>query len=228
MARQPGAARRRRRALHRVRHRAAPSPSLRPPLLEREHDPPGDRPRPGHPTPHPRSALPAGLPVLVVALARPSSVVKVPGLEGTVILAIDVSGSMLADDVKPNRMEAAKQAAKVFIERQRQAKNNVRVGIVSFRITRRSSWAPASTEPPLSSDRSAAAAEVDRDRPGHRGLARRDLRRYGQRSDRSRWRCISSTPGRTRRPTRPNRRRGIQRGEHLLLTALRTTRARPR
>jgi Ca-activated chloride channel family protein len=73
-----------------------------------------------------------GFAVLIVALARPAAIVKVPGLEGTVILAIDVSGSMLADDVKPNRMEAAKEAAKTFIERQRQAKNNVRVGIVTF------------------------------------------------------------------------------------------------
>ena len=73
-----------------------------------------------------------GFTVLVLALARPAALVKVPGLEGTVILAIDVSGSMLADDVKPNRMEAAKEAAKTFVERQRLAKNNIRVGIVSF------------------------------------------------------------------------------------------------
>jgi Ca-activated chloride channel family protein len=73
-----------------------------------------------------------GFTVLVFALARPAMLIKVPGLEGTVILAMDVSGSMLADDVKPNRMEAAKQAAKTFVDRQRQAKNNVRVGIVSF------------------------------------------------------------------------------------------------
>lgn len=73
-----------------------------------------------------------GFTVLVLALARPTALVKVPGLEGTVILAIDVSGSMLADDVKPNRMEAAKEAAKTFVERQRQSKNNVRIGVVSF------------------------------------------------------------------------------------------------
>jgi Ca-activated chloride channel family protein len=74
----------------------------------------------------------SGFAVLVIALARPGMLVKVPGTEGTVILAIDVSGSMLANDVKPNRMEAAKEAAKVFVERQRLAKNNVRIGIVSF------------------------------------------------------------------------------------------------
>lgn len=99
-----------------------------------------------------------GFVVLVVALARPSSLVKVPGLEGTVILAIDVSGSMLADDVKPNRMEGAKQAAKVFIERQRQAKNNVRVGIVSFSDNAQIVMGP-------SLDRTALIEAVDRLRP---------------------------------------------------------------
>src|SRR5947208_16587649 len=42
-----------------------------------------------------------GFALLVFALARPATIVMVPGLEGTVILAIDISGSMLADDVKP-------------------------------------------------------------------------------------------------------------------------------
>lgn len=73
-----------------------------------------------------------GFTALVLALARPAAIIQVPGFEGTVILAIDASGSMLADDVKPNRLEAAKTAAKTFIDRQRRAKNNVRVGIVSF------------------------------------------------------------------------------------------------
>lgn len=99
-----------------------------------------------------------GFAILVLALARPSSLVKVPGLEGTVILAIDVSGSMLADDVKPTRMEAAKQAAKVFIERQRQAKNNVRVGIVSFSDNAQIVMGP-------SLDRTALIEAVDRLRP---------------------------------------------------------------
>ncbi|TME92470.1 MAG: VWA domain-containing protein [Chloroflexi bacterium] len=73
-----------------------------------------------------------GFTALVLAIARPAMLVKVPGVEGTVILAIDVSGSMAADDVKPNRMEAAKEAAKTFVEQQRLAKNNVRIGVVTF------------------------------------------------------------------------------------------------
>jgi len=73
-----------------------------------------------------------GFTLLVIALARPATTVMVPGFEGTVILAIDVSGSMLADDVKPTRLEAAKAAAKTVVERQREARNKIRIGIVSF------------------------------------------------------------------------------------------------
>jgi Ca-activated chloride channel homolog len=95
---------------------------------------------------------------LVVALARPAALVKVPGLEGTVILAIDVSGSMLATDVKPSRMEAAKTAAKLFVERQQQARNRVRVGLVSF-----SDNAQLLVAPTL--DRGAVADAIDRLKP---------------------------------------------------------------
>ena len=51
-------------------------------------------------------------------IARPQAVVSVPRVEGTVILAFDVSGSMAADDLQPTRMEAAKAAARGFVERQ--------------------------------------------------------------------------------------------------------------
>jgi Ca-activated chloride channel homolog len=64
-----------------------------------------------------------------VAVARPQAVVAVPSQEGTVILAIDVSGSMLAEDMKPNRMEAAKSAARAFVDKQG---DSVRIGVVSF------------------------------------------------------------------------------------------------
>jgi Ca-activated chloride channel homolog len=64
-----------------------------------------------------------------IAVARPQAVVAVPSQEGTVILAIDVSGSMLAEDMKPNRMEAAKAAARVFVEKQSES---VKIGVVSF------------------------------------------------------------------------------------------------
>ena len=79
---------------------------------------------------HRRGALIlAGLTILVVALARPQSVVSVPRIEGTVILAFDVSGSMAADDLEPTRMEAAKAAAREFVERQ---PPTVLIGVVAF------------------------------------------------------------------------------------------------
>lgn len=70
-----------------------------------------------------------GLAVMVVALARPQAVVSLPRVEGTVILAFDVSGSMAADDLKPTRMEAAKAAAREFVARQ---PASVLIGVVAF------------------------------------------------------------------------------------------------
>jgi Ca-activated chloride channel homolog len=66
---------------------------------------------------------------MAVAVARPQAVVAVPSQEGTVILTLDVSGSMLAEDMKPNRMEAAKAAARAFVEKQSES---VKIGVVSF------------------------------------------------------------------------------------------------
>jgi Ca-activated chloride channel homolog len=66
---------------------------------------------------------------MAIAVARPQAVVVVPSQEGTVILALDVSGSMLAEDMKPNRMEAAKAAARLFVEKQSES---VKIGVVSF------------------------------------------------------------------------------------------------
>jgi Ca-activated chloride channel family protein len=69
------------------------------------------------------------LAVMIVGLARPEASITLPKQEGTVILAIDVSGSMLADDLQPNRMEAAKNAARSFVNKQ---PTGVRIGVVSF------------------------------------------------------------------------------------------------
>lgn len=66
---------------------------------------------------------------MAIGTARPQTVVIVPVQEGTVILAIDVSGSMLAEDMKPNRMEAAKDAAKLFVAKQGP---DVKLGVVAF------------------------------------------------------------------------------------------------
>ena len=77
----------------------------------------------------PAALLVAGLTILVLAVARPQSVVSVPRVEGTVILSFDVSGSMAADDLAPTRMEAAKAAARSFVERQ---PTTMLIGVVAF------------------------------------------------------------------------------------------------
>jgi Ca-activated chloride channel family protein len=70
-----------------------------------------------------------GMAVLLFSLARPQTAVSLPRVEGTVILAFDISGSMAAEDLQPTRMEAAKAVARDFVERQ---PSSVLVGIVAF------------------------------------------------------------------------------------------------
>src|SRR5579871_6870137 len=67
--------------------------------------------------------------VLVVGLSRPTATIRTPRREGTVIVAVDVSNSMAAADIKPTRFAAAKGAAEAFVRRQVPA---VRVGVVAF------------------------------------------------------------------------------------------------
>jgi Ca-activated chloride channel family protein len=69
------------------------------------------------------------LALLVVATARPMATIKTPRREATVVLAIDVSNSMAAADVKPSRLGAAKIAAGDFV---RQQPPGVRIGVVAF------------------------------------------------------------------------------------------------
>jgi len=77
----------------------------------------------------PPALLMAGLAILAIALARPQMTLSLPRAQGTLILAFDVSGSMAADDIPPNRMEAAKAAAREFVSRQ---PPTVRIGMVAF------------------------------------------------------------------------------------------------
>jgi len=67
--------------------------------------------------------------LLLLASARPVVKLKLPARDQTIILAMDVSGSMRATDVKPNRMVAAQEAAKAFVAG---LPRTVRVGVVSF------------------------------------------------------------------------------------------------
>ncbi len=66
---------------------------------------------------------------MLVAVARPAAVVTLPSQHQTIILAMDVSGSMRAVDVQPNRISASQAAAKAFVAEQ---PSNVRIGVVSF------------------------------------------------------------------------------------------------
>ncbi len=69
------------------------------------------------------------LALLFFGLSRPELFLNLPRVRGTVILAFDVSNSMAADDLEPTRMEAAKAAARSFVENQ---PLSVEIGVVAF------------------------------------------------------------------------------------------------
>jgi Ca-activated chloride channel family protein len=71
----------------------------------------------------------AGLAALIAAVARPEMPLLVPSDRATVVLAIDSSGSMRSQDVLPNRLTAAQEAAKTFL---RTVPPGMRVGLVAF------------------------------------------------------------------------------------------------
>jgi Ca-activated chloride channel family protein len=77
----------------------------------------------------PAGFLLAALTLLLVSIARPQVDIGIPRREGTVILAFDVSNSMLATDLQPSRLDAAKEAARRFVERQ---PPSIRIGVVAF------------------------------------------------------------------------------------------------
>lgn len=66
---------------------------------------------------------------MLIAASRPMAVVVLPSNQQTIILAMDVSGSMRAADVQPNRLVAAQEAAKAFLK---ELPRHVKVGIVAF------------------------------------------------------------------------------------------------
>jgi Ca-activated chloride channel family protein len=77
----------------------------------------------------PAALLLFGLTVLGVGAARPQATVHVPSSAGTIMLALDVSGSMCSTDVSPNRITAAEHAASAFI---RSEAGGPRIGLVPF------------------------------------------------------------------------------------------------
>jgi Ca-activated chloride channel family protein len=70
--------------------------------------------------------------VLIAAAARPERTVATPIERASIMLATDVSGSMTATDVQPNRLVAAKQAARAFLEK---VPARVNVGVMAFNQT---------------------------------------------------------------------------------------------
>ena len=92
------------------------------------------------------------LTVLLLAAARPFAVVRLPSQQETIMLAMDVSGSMRATDVEPNRLVAAQNAAKSFLA---ELPRHVKVGIVAFAGT-------ASVVQPITLSREDLVAAIDK------------------------------------------------------------------
>jgi len=84
--------------------------------------------------------------LMLLAAARPATVLMLPSEHKTMILAVDVSGSMRANDVAPSRFAAALSAVKAFVEQQ---PSNSRVGLVSFAGTASVVQAPTSNREDL-------------------------------------------------------------------------------
>ena len=100
----------------------------------------------------PPAVLLAGVAILLFTLARPEVVLALPKRTGTVIVAIDVSNSMAADDVEPTRLEAARDGAAALVEA---LPSGVEVGVVAF-----GDGAQVVAQP--GDDRSAAADAIER------------------------------------------------------------------
>ncbi|MCW5662630.1 MAG: VWA domain-containing protein [Piscinibacter sp.] len=92
------------------------------------------------------------LAALLLAVARPTAVISLPSQQETIVLAMDVSGSMRAADVQPNRLVASQEAAKAFVA---ELPRSVRVAVVQFAGT------AAVVQPPTHSREDVYAA-IDR------------------------------------------------------------------
>ena len=77
----------------------------------------------------PFALLVAALGALGIASARPAAIIGVPVNQVTIVLAMDVSGSMCSTDIAPTRLQAAEQAASDFIAHQA---SSTQIGVVAF------------------------------------------------------------------------------------------------
>src|SRR5690348_17631543 len=80
----------------------------------------------------PAALLGVGLAVLAIGAARPQATVPEASSSATIMLALDVSGSMCSTDVKPNRITAAERATSAFVKSQT---GGPRIGLVAFSTT---------------------------------------------------------------------------------------------
>ena len=99
----------------------------------------------------PMVAICLALFVLILAAARPQRTVAVPVERASIVLATDVSGSMLATDVEPNRLVAVKRAAREFVD---EVPARVNVGVLAFNHRPRLLQSPTK-------DRELARAAID-------------------------------------------------------------------
>jgi Ca-activated chloride channel family protein len=134
----------------RARRAAAASfaaPALQPSVAPR---------RPGWRRHAPLLVLALAMAALVVAAARPQRTVAVPVERASIMLATDVSGSMTATDVQPNRLAAAKRAAGQFVA---SVPRKVNIGVMAFNQVPRVLQNPTK-------DRSAVSAAITRQTSG--------------------------------------------------------------
>jgi Ca-activated chloride channel family protein len=89
----------------------------------------------------PVAILLAGLLLLTVALSGPTTLAKVPKNRATVVLVVDISLSMVCDDVRPTRVDAARQAAIKFVD---EMEPTLQLGLVTFAGTAQTLIAPSS------------------------------------------------------------------------------------
>lgn len=102
-------------------------------------------PRPGWRRHVPPLLFLLGLTALLLSLARPTAVIALPQDQARVVMVLDVSGSMRANDLRPNRLAAATQAAESLLD---SLPEQAQVGVVTFNSN-------ASVLVPLTRDREA-------------------------------------------------------------------------